>query len=76
MGSISHHITPLIINSLRGEHTHTQTRILTFVDKAILRKPGRHIPGLKTHPSSIASWCFSIGENYMNNAIAKSCSSW
>ena len=25
MGSISHHITPLVIYSLRGRHTHTQT---------------------------------------------------
>ena len=25
MGSISHHITPLVINSLGGRHTHTQT---------------------------------------------------
>ena len=33
MGSISHHITPLVINSLRGGHTH----ILKFTDKAILR---------------------------------------
>ena len=36
MGSISHHITPLVINSL-GAGTHTHTRIPTFVDKAILR---------------------------------------
>ena len=25
MGSISHHITPLVINSLGDEHTHTHT---------------------------------------------------
>ena len=26
MGSISYHITPLLINSLRGVHMHTSTR--------------------------------------------------
>ena len=38
MGSISHHITPLVINSLRGGHTHMQahTRILSQTE-AILR---------------------------------------
>ena len=34
MGSISHHITPLVINCLGGGHTHTHK----FTDKAILRK--------------------------------------
>ena len=38
MGYISHHITPLVINSLRDRHTNTHIR--TFVDKAILKKPG------------------------------------
>ena len=39
-GSISCHITPLVINSLRADthtHTHKHTRISTFADKAILR---------------------------------------
>ena len=40
MGSISCHITPLVINSLGGGHTH----ILTFADKAILRnQAGAHL---------------------------------
>ena len=30
MGSISHHIMPLIINSLGGGHTHTQTHKHTY----------------------------------------------
>ena len=29
MGSISHHITPLVINSLGGGHTHTHAYIRT-----------------------------------------------
>ena len=52
MGPISHHITPLVINSLRGEHTHTQAyrRLRT---EAILRNQqapacGGRVPGLKT----------------------------
>ena len=38
MGSISHHITPLVINNLRGGHIHTHT--LTFADKSNTKKPG------------------------------------
>ena len=41
MRSISHHITPLVINSLGGGHTHTCVSIPTFVDKAILRNQAR-----------------------------------
>ena len=55
MGSISHHITPLVINSLRGghTHTHTQTHMHTFVDRSNSKKPGTRrpqacAPGLKT----------------------------
>ena len=36
MGSISHHITPLVINSLRGGHTHTQAYRHSWTE-AILR---------------------------------------
>ena len=36
MESISHHITPLVLNSLTAD-THTQTRIPMFLDKVILR---------------------------------------
>ena len=32
MGSISHHITPLVINSLGGGHTNTHTQIRTHTD--------------------------------------------
>ena len=50
MGSISHHITPLVINSLGGGHTHTH--ILKFVDRSNTKKPGvcrpaAAAPGLK-----------------------------
>ena len=46
MGSISHHITSLVINSLGGGHTHTHTYIyiLKFLDRSNSKKPGR--PGL------------------------------
>ena len=36
MGSISHHITPLVIDNLGTRHT-TKACILTFADKAMLR---------------------------------------
>jgi len=35
--SISHHIMPLVINSLGGRYTHTHTNILTSRTKAISR---------------------------------------
>ena len=46
MGSISHHITPLVINSLGGRHTHTHTHthILKFTDRSNSKKPGAHRP--------------------------------
>ena len=58
MGSISHHIIPLVVHSLGGGHTHTHTnthkltRIQTFTDRNNSKKPGtsRHtadVPGLK-----------------------------
>ena len=37
MGSISHHITPLVINSLGGGHTHIQT---FAADRSNSKKPG------------------------------------
>ena len=43
MGSISHHIMPLVINSLRGGHTHTHTHILKFADRSNSKKPGLKI---------------------------------
>ena len=57
MGSISHHIKPLVINSLRGGHTHTQTHTHThtFADRSNSKKPGtrRH------------AWF----KNYLNNSL-------
>ena len=49
MGSISHHITPLVINSLRADthantHTHTHTHIQTFMDRSNSKKPGARQP--------------------------------
>ena len=56
MGSISHHIMPLVINSLKGghththrhthTHTHTQTQMQTSVQKQFLetrRAAGAHL---------------------------------
>ena len=44
MGSISHHITPLVINSLGGGHTHTHkhthANTHTFADRSNSKKPG------------------------------------
>ena len=58
MGSISHHIMPLVINSLGRGHTntHTHTRkhicIQTFVDRSNSKKPGA--PGLKIWTTDIS----------------------
>ena len=41
MGSISHHIMPLVINSLAGGHTHTHTDIHRQSNS---KKPGEHQP--------------------------------
>ena len=43
MGFISHHITPLVINSLGGGHTCKHTRIQTFADRSNSKKPGAHL---------------------------------
>ena len=56
MGSISHHITPLVVHSLGDGHTfthtrthtyantHTHTHTHTFVDRSNFKKPGAHRP--------------------------------
>ena len=46
MGSISHHIIPLVIHSLGGGDTHTRkhTRIQTFANRSNSKKPGVHWP--------------------------------
>ena len=48
MGSISHHITPLVINSLRGRHTHTTTHT-DIRGQSNFKKPGVHQPMAGTH---------------------------
>ena len=46
MGSTSRHITPLVINSLGGGHTHINTHMHThiniqkFADRSDYKKPG------------------------------------
>jgi len=53
-GSISHHIMPLVINSLGGGHTHTHTyshrRQKQFQETSRVPAFGQHAPGLKTLP--------------------------
>ena len=44
MGSVSRHITPLVINSLGGGHTRKHTHILTIRTGSTLRNQAR--PGL------------------------------
>ena len=55
MESISCHITPLVITSLGGRHTHKHTYTRTYTDKPHrikFKKPGMHqqlpVPGLQT----------------------------
>ena len=47
IGSISHHIMPLVINSL-GADTQTHTHIQIFADRSNSKKPGWCAPGLKS----------------------------
>ena len=45
MWSISHHITPLVINSLRGGHTHINTHTdIRIRGQSNSKKPGAHQP--------------------------------
>ena len=47
MGSISHHIMPLVINSLRGGHT---TNMLTDIhEQSNSKKPGMRRPVASAH---------------------------
>ena len=51
MESISHHIMPLVINSLGGGHTHAHARLQTFADRSNFKKPGAPRPQ-KADPSA------------------------
>ena len=44
MGSISRHITPLVINSLGGGHTRKHTCIQKFAGRSNFKKPGARRP--------------------------------
>jgi len=62
-GSISHHITLLVINSLGGGHTNTQIHTHTHItDKSNFKKPSacfdRCMPGLKITSYTISSQLF------------------
>ena len=52
MGCISHHIMPLVINSLGGGHTHAYIRTETILRNQA-RATGRRVPGLKTFKGKI-----------------------
>ena len=72
MGSISCHITPLVITSLGVDirtnthtHTHTDVRIETILRNQLC---GRHAPGLKMLKFTQTSYCsmlLSGSEHYM-----------
>ena len=59
MGSISHHIIPLVINSLRGggihthKHTHAHTHTYRHPHRSNFKKPDacQPAPGLKRIPT-------------------------
>ena len=45
MGLILHHITPLVVNSLKGGHTHTYTHTHTVnLHRINFKKPGARQP--------------------------------
>ena len=73
---ISHHITPLVINALKGKHTdrQTDTHILTCKQNRF-QKPGvdgfwLHVPGLKTQSISIEFDC-TDGLMQRNSVVPK-----
>ena len=52
MGSISHHIMPLVIDSLRGGHTHARKHTYTHTDdlnRINFKKPGMCRPVASAH---------------------------
>jgi len=62
-GSISHHITPLVINSLGGGHTHTHTH--RYCGQKQFQETShagfsRHAPGLKTFLGFIGTYTSSL----------------
>ena len=56
---ISCHITPLVINSLRGRHTHTNTRT-DFPDKSNFKKPSTSSQGPDAWFKSIHAEWFTV----------------
>ena len=65
MGSISHHITPLVINSPRGGHTHTRTNAYKHSQTESILEI-RQAPGLKIHANRIN---ISIMQQIMKNEV-------
>ena len=49
MGSITHHITPLVINSLGCGHTNTHIDVCT--ETSLRNRSTPHVPGLRTMPN-------------------------
>ena len=63
MGSISHNITPVVINSLGGGDTHQHTCMPTFTDKAVLSNQAC------TGVQPVCAW-FKLNERSITNMIA------
>ena len=67
MWFISHHITPLVINSLRGGHTymhkHKRTHTYRHLHRNNFKKPGAHRPVAGTR-------LVQIGQKYRYCSIA------
>ena len=64
----SHHITPLVINALRGRHTHTHIYTYQHANQSNFKKPGAH--DLWPHTSSLKMITFSA--IYVNHCAAHS----
>jgi len=63
-GSISHHITLLVINSFGGEHTHTDTHAHTHTHART---------HARTHTSTQTSWTKAISRNQLCASQRPSC---
>ena len=62
-GYISHHITPLVINSLRGGHTHTSiqtSRTKQFQETNRAPAKGRSATGLKINECILCLFCETL----------------
>jgi len=61
-GSISHHIMPLVINSLGGGHIHTHTQAYSHCGQKQLQETS-HAPAEGWRMPGLTSWCISLSKN-------------